>query len=253
MVSILPYYNSPSVLGVGFSAVPDVVKGVTSQISEGDFKQVLTKLQVLNIRYIFIPLDIPEKYSESVRLREILNNADIFSDRTFENFILYTPSRGQFPIHMPFAVPCVNQTIDNEVLILPKYDKDITFSFLKINPSHYVGEVNASKPFLLVFSQQFNSGWMLYADGVKVPENYHLQINGYANAWQVKSIGHIKIEIKFQPQIYLDIGLMITKITIILATLYITMNSLIVKRALTKIYHGDSRYKIAIKNKSKQY
>lgn len=56
------------------------------------------------------------------------------------------------------------------------------------------------KPFLLVLTETFASGWRLHASGRDSGRTEHLRVNGYANAWRIPWAGAYDVTIDYQPE-----------------------------------------------------
>lgn len=124
-------------------------------------------------------------------------------------------------------------------------------TFKKINPTKYMVKVEkAAKPFFLIFSESFHSGWKAYireANGQRpevggwrspvwetwfrkpLPENRHFLVNGYANAWHIDPAkvdkdgdGKFAVTLYFWPQSLFYLGLGISLITLIGCVAYLT-------------------------------
>lgn len=99
----------------------------------------------------------------------------------------------------------VSKTIENP---------EITFE--KIDVTHYKVHVNDStSPFLLVFSELYNSGWKVGS----VSEKNHILVNGYANAWWIEKTGDFDLDILYHPQKVLTTGKMVSGVSIFLGIL----------------------------------
>ncbi len=60
---------------------------------------------------------------------------------------------------------------------------------------------NATAPFYLVFRETYDPGWeAFYANGTRIDSAYHIQVNGFANAWYVNKTGSYSITIYYTPQ-----------------------------------------------------
>jgi hypothetical protein len=64
--------------------------------------------------------------------------------------------------------------------------------------------VNASHPFVLVFSQEYDPGWVAEVNGAPVPRQDHFVVYGYANGWLVNSTGILRIYVYYAPQLALE-------------------------------------------------
>lgn len=112
----------------------------------------------------------------------------------------------------------------------------VSSAFRMINPTFYEVTVEKNEPqesILLVMQHTFNKGWKLRVDGKYIPENQHISVNGYANAWQVlqKDIPQKKqytLFIELDQQKYFWFGWAITSgfLTIIISLLVYSLFSI---------------------------
>jgi hypothetical protein len=100
--------------------------------------------------------------------------------------------------------------------------------FRRINPTKY--EVNVSQatdPFLLVFSESYNSQWVLKIgpsgdarrsldDELAGSPFRHLAANGYANSWWIDRPGTYRLTIEYLPQRWYQIGSAISAATLLI-------------------------------------
>lgn len=121
----------------------------------------------------------------------------------------------------------------------------------KISPTKYLVQIrNAQSPYMLVFGERFSSNWKLYqsehrrseitpveiyldgrvAAGSEsatfldrqlfetwmsgpLGEDYHVEVNGYANGWYVTNLGSYDLIIEYWPQRLLYLGLAVTTVS----------------------------------------
>jgi hypothetical protein len=117
------------------------------------------------------------------------------------------------------------------------------FTFEKIDTTKYVVHAKTNEPFILVFSESFDSRWRAYiADGNKqigwieaffqksVSDNEHFMINGYANAWYIdpKHLGvkgnEFTITIYYWPQSLFYVGWILSTSTFLGCIGYLAWN-----------------------------
>lgn len=111
-------------------------------------------------------------------------------------------------------------------------------SFERIDPTKFIVNVeNATEPFFLNFKESFNRGWkaqiiesrsgtfpresfldilFVKSIGNTVSEDNHFEINGYGNGWLIQRAGDYKIIVKYYPQRFFYLGLVISVITLFL-------------------------------------
>jgi predicted secreted protein len=85
-------------------------------------------------------------------------------------------------------------------------------NYAKISPTQYEIEINNNKPFYLIFSENYNSGWKLFDSNGKNIKTEHFKVNSYANAYYINNTGSQKISLEFAPQKYHSIGIWIAGI-----------------------------------------
>ena len=103
---------------------------------------------------------------------------------------------------------------------------NISVAYEKINPTRYVVQVNASKPFFLVFSESYNKDWIAYIEGEQIPNEYHYIANGFANSWYINKTGSYVITLEFWPQKLFYLGATISITTFIICVLYISWDKI---------------------------
>lgn len=103
-------------------------------------------------------------------------------------------------------------------------------TFDKVNPTRYLVSVNgANEPFLLAFSELYDSGWKAYLreeipvgrrDKIwetwgqsYISDQDHFLVNGYANSWWIDKTGDFEIVLDFFPQRLLYIGYLVSGIS----------------------------------------
>ncbi len=86
--------------------------------------------------------------------------------------------------------------------------KSPQISYQKKDPTEYtVNITNATTPYVLMFSELFNSGWKIsFEDGYNSESIQHLRVNVYANGWYINREGDYKLSIRFSPQKLLNKG-----------------------------------------------
>ena len=84
-------------------------------------------------------------------------------------------------------------------------------SFEKINPTKYLVEVKGvHQPFILSFSEAFDSQWKIKTEFVK----NHFTVNGYANSWIIDKKGDYSFIVEYAPQRIFYLGAFITVLSL---------------------------------------
>lgn len=67
----------------------------------------------------------------------------------------------------------------------------------KLSDKRYkIHVTEAKEPFILVFSENFNSKWKAFLGGEEI--DYHFKVNSYANAWKIVKQGNFEIEVIYK-------------------------------------------------------
>ena len=88
----------------------------------------------------------------------------------------------------------------------------VTFS--QVNATRYRVQISdAVSSYVLIFNQRYDPGWALSVGGVR-QDYYHLEVNGFANAWVVPKAGTYTIELYYRPQQYMYVGVLVSAISL---------------------------------------
>jgi len=87
-----------------------------------------------------------------------------------------------------------------------------------VNPTEYIVNVKASRPFFLVFGEAFDPYWVASVNGKTV--NKHFMVNTYANGWYINQTGYFDITLNYWPQSLFNIGIVVSLTTFIALCLY---------------------------------
>lgn len=87
----------------------------------------------------------------------------------------------------------------------------------RISPSKYSVYVNASSPFMLSFAETYNSGWIAN-DGSNIYSS--IPLYGCINGFWIEKTGNFEMIIEFEPQYWLQVGLIISSSTILIIFFY---------------------------------
>jgi len=114
----------------------------------------------------------------------------------------------------------VRKAFDNQIVLLKENFQEKLqtpeTTFIKIDPTHYKIKIKEAKnPFILVFSELFNSGWeLLQEDGSKIPDDKHFLVNGFSNAWLIEKPGDYELTLRLAAQELLDKGKIVSLVSI---------------------------------------
>ncbi|MEM5829575.1 MAG: hypothetical protein QW040_02655 [Candidatus Aenigmatarchaeota archaeon] len=89
-------------------------------------------------------------------------------------------------------------------------------SYQKIDPTLWKVQVNASKPFMLSFAESYDPLWVArIKENGKTVEYHSIPLYGVINGFWINKTGEYEIEIRYKPQEWFEIGLVISGITFI--------------------------------------
>ncbi|MEM5791675.1 MAG: hypothetical protein QXX96_02595 [Candidatus Aenigmatarchaeota archaeon] len=97
-------------------------------------------------------------------------------------------------------------------------------NYSKINPTLWKVRVNASKPFMLSFAESYDPLWeaRVYKDGKKVEVAKSIQLYGVINGFWINTTGeNLEIVIRYTPQDWFEMGLVISGITFAFCIFYL--------------------------------
>lgn len=86
-------------------------------------------------------------------------------------------------------------------------------TFERHSPTRYTAHIrHAQAPFYLVFAESYHQGWHLTLSGNQAagPEQSHVMMNGYANAWYLDQTGDYEAEITFAPEGLASLGALLS-------------------------------------------
>ena len=115
----------------------------------------------------------------------------------------------------------------------------------QISPTEYTVQVNASKPFFLVFSESYDTGWVASINGQQIPSEYHFMADGFANGWYINKTGRYSITLEFSPQNLFYTGAAISIAAFIICIVLVSGDTL---KTTYKKYNKNKQKSEAIKN-----
>ncbi len=108
-----------------------------------------------------------------------------------------------------------NQTIDQLFEVKEKPAEIVNYT--KINPTLWKVKVNATKPFMLSFAEAYDPLWeaRVYKDGKLVEKVRSIPLYSVINGFWINETGNLEIVIRYTPQDWFELGLMISATTFI--------------------------------------
>lgn len=93
-----------------------------------------------------------------------------------------------------------------------------TVEYERTGRTSYIVEVNSTEPGLLVFTAGYNPTFVAYMDGAGIRP---IPVYSVINAFPINGTGRMKIEIKYSPQEWFEIGLILSGLTAIVLGAYL--------------------------------
>jgi len=110
----------------------------------------------------------------------------------------------------------------------------------KINPTYYRANIEATRPFILIFNEKHDKGWIAKVNG---REYESFNAFGFANGYLIDRKGNLEITFEYKPQRWFTIGCTISLTTLLACTVYLTITYTKNKHLLEKLKKvGGSPY-----------
>jgi hypothetical protein len=93
----------------------------------------------------------------------------------------------------------------------------------KINPTHWNLRISASTPSTIAFAEPYDQTWeaTVFKDGKKVDVAKSMPLYGVINAFQIRETGNLDIVLRYLPQYWYEVGLMISALSFAACIFYI--------------------------------
>ncbi len=89
-------------------------------------------------------------------------------------------------------------------------------TLLRASPTGHSVRVDCDAPCVLLFNESFHNDWVASIDGRPVP---HFKVDDYANAYLIETPGSRLVEIRFEPQGWFSLAVVVSAATALVATL----------------------------------
>ena len=101
----------------------------------------------------------------------------------------------------------------------------------RISPTKYHIRINnttiSQNGFFIVFLETYDTLWKAYITKngrtTEIPENNHIKVFNYANAWYINQTGYLEITIEYEPQRWFNLGCIISLTTLLACTTTLTI------------------------------
>ena len=174
-----------------------------------------------------ISMSINDK-DKKIKIRDFEDEKWIFLDNSklnkgsykIEFSFLDSAGKKKPPILLDIAIKADKESLEKPEVI-----------FKEINSTKYEIEIKDAKyPYFLVLCENFNKNWKLYLNKKSLSENEHYVINGYANSWLIKEKGNYNITIEYLPQRYMNLGILISSLTLFFSISFLFYDFIIGKK-----------------------
>jgi len=108
-----------------------------------------------------------------------------------------------------------------------------TVRYSEINPTRYVVHVNTTRPFFLVFSENYDPNWKASIDGKTLQ---HFAANFFANGYYVDEIGEYEIIVEFSLQNLYRIGQVTAVVTFLICLVLVAIPEQLLKKFKLKLF-----------------
>ena len=112
-----------------------------------------------------------------------------------------------------------NETL--EEIFTPKENPAEIISYQKIDPTKYIVEVNATKPFMLSFAEAHDPLWIAHVNGERIES---IPLYSVINGFWINQTGQLEITIEYEPQKWFYYGSIISVTTFLACLTYLTYN-----------------------------
>jgi len=112
-----------------------------------------------------------------------------------------------------------NETL--EEIFTPKENPVEIIGYQKIDPTKYIVEVNATKPFMLSFAEAHDPLWIAHVNGERIES---IPLYSVINGFWINQTGQLEITIEYEPQKWFYYGSIISVTTFLACLTYITYN-----------------------------
>ena len=168
-------------------------------------------------------------YGELVFRTEVWNNCKKFLPKTqwVKCKDLNTSNTYRRPTKVVVDKILIKPKLPNVAEIISISDDQVAsapqVNYQKITPEKYLVNINkATTPYLLVFSELFNSGWKLSVNNEYMNEGTHRLANFYANSWWIEKPGNYEMILEFEPQRKMKSSITFSIISILIISLFAT-------------------------------
>jgi hypothetical protein len=145
------------------------------------------------------------------------NVVDARSNISFTEDIFKYASPTDALINISDIAQIKNKDIINKIIVAERKGDTQIKNFTKVKHTLWKVNVNTSEPFLLSFSETYDKLWeaTVFKDGKKIDVLDPVPVYSVINGFWVSETGNLEIIIRYKPQDWFEIGLLISMIVLI--------------------------------------
>jgi hypothetical protein len=218
-------------------------------------------LSIYGIKYVIVFTDLggfpkveAERIVRIMALQQDMNFVNQFGPYyVFRNSVLASGNAAQFYASTMSAAQLYASTMSAAV---SNYTSDELQHFLSVlrteaeksshpdlevlyqSPTNSLLRVNSTRPFLLVFTETYDPLWKIKIDGSKFADP--MRVYYFLNGFDIDEPGQHIIEIEYTPQTWLNIGVVVTVITLLVFLAYGIIYMFKRKSSFHAIYIGSN-------------
>lgn len=184
---LLLFENNQEGGTIDFSSKPILERSLA--VNPGDFQQFAFSLELRpSTKKAVLIIQLPQDNSSSAPPAVLIKELKV--QKIMDDWIILTnPSR--------------EDTLAEDGIVT---------GFVEDSPVHYHGSIKIDRPTFLFFKETFHPGWKLSLSKegqTNTPREHHLA-NLYGNAWYIEKEGEYDFKLEFEPQKYVNIGILLT-------------------------------------------
>ena len=198
---------------------------------EKDYEAITSLLSRLSIRYIFHNSD-PAIYEAGFPQSPYTYMKTSFpqTQKGYEEFVDKLPTKRIYT-NGSYVIYELDRSVWRSELYVTDVlegapDSQAQFMATRISPVFYHMSLTTkdTHPNIVVWNNTYNRNWQLFVDNTLVPEDRHVKLNGYANAWRfttddLEGKKSYTMTLRLKSQKYIWIGWGVTLISLIVLAL----------------------------------
>ena len=200
-----------------FNSSKNLIGGIYALgIGDGNFdwKNISYEYEPKNASTTYLQLQIWHGHETKKQLPNII---------WISNVTITGYSTNQLDVFWMYSVDSFESNIKLEDLFKVDEIPAEVKNYSKINPTLWKVQVNASKPFMLSFAESHDPLWeaRIYKDGKLIEKVRSVPLYGVINGFWINETGNLDVVIRYTPQDWFEIGLVISAATFVACVGYL--------------------------------